>query len=488
MRSWWMADSHRNHDSTCQMRDLNPEPIYPLCIACKNGDTAMVDCLLQNGADVAFADDSGTPLLFVVERLVEQPNSKESDPIVALLLQHNAVVNVVGPNPFKRETPLYVACMKGLAGVVKQLLDCTADVDLTTSNWNKHPLLIACEKNFRDIAMMLLKHGANANVSEDKQTPLKLASEHGDVELVKQLLSCGADVNQMQNISDTALHAAVVGCKGLGNEAFVEIVQMLLKSGAKANLRNGKSETPLYLACRPTDDEVNVDIAQTLLEHGADPNDVLPPLSAAVSCGNNELVMFLIKFGARLDRIDDGRTALHLAIIRQLESTKNDTSTAEILLSSGADVNVMDRKGNSPLYLACDSGKTDFVKLLLSHGGSPNTVTTDKHPIHAACRGQHYDSVKLLLEYNADVTVPDENGKTALHHALESAFHHSSDSDKITSLVQLLLDRGANVNAVSKYEESPFYIVCSKGMISIAKKMLLTAELRWMVTVVRNCL
>ena len=454
----------------------------PLCIACKNGNIAMVSRLLQNGAAVTSADSDGnTPLHFAVERLGQRANSEEYDPIVTLLLQHNATVNVVSHG----ETPLYVACMKGLAGVVKQLLDCRANVGLTTTKSNKYPLLIACEKNFRDIALMLLKRGADANVSKDRQTPLKLASANGDAVLVNELLYYGADTNQLQHISDTALHAAVVGRKGVGNEALVKIAQRLLKSGAKANVLNHRGETPLYLACKPTGYEVNIDIVQALLEHGSDPNicpseigsssydHVVPPLSAVASCGKNALVRILIKFGARLDHADScGRTALHFAI---MESTKNDTSTAEILLlSAGADANVMDKYGYSPLYLACERGKTELVNLLLSRGANPTTGTIVKYPIHAACRGQYYDSVKLLLEYNADVTVRDKNGKTALHHAVESAFCHtgSSDSVKSTALVQLLLDRGSNVNATCTNGESPFYIVCSNGLVSMAKKML----------------
>jgi len=471
---------------------LDTEP-SPLCIACKHGNVAIVDCLLQDGADVTFAySDGNTPLHFAVQRLGEQANSEEYDPIVTLLLQHKAAVNVLS---YCGETPLYVACMKGHAGVVKQLLDCRADVGLTTRDWNKYPLLIACEKNFRDIGLMLLKRRADANVSKDNQTPLKFATANGNCMLVKKLLTCGADANQMQNFDDTALHAAVLGCKlSLDNDAFVntevKIVQLLLKSGAEANSLNHSGETPLYLACKPTDYKVNVDIVQTLLEHGSDPNlcpsdvDVSPwlppPLSAAAFCGNNELVMLLIKYGAKLDRSDTyGRTALHFAIgdmcfVRHLESTKSDTSTAEIhLLSAGAHANVTDKTGEAPPCLACSRGKTELVKLLLTRGCNPNTGTTDNYyPIHAAYRCQHYDSVKLLLEYNADVTVGDMNGKIALHYALESASYHSSDSDKTAVLVQLLLDRGANINATSTNGESPFYIVCSKGLASVAKKML----------------
>ena len=459
----------------------------PLCIACKNGNIAMADCLLENGADATFVVRNGkTPLHFAVERLGEATNSEEYDPLVTLLLQHNAAVNVVCNTG---ETPLYLACMKGRTGVVKQLVDCKADVGLTVSNSNKYPLMTACERKFRDVAMMLLDCGADANVSRpnDKQTPLKLTATNGDVVLVKQLIACGADVNQMQNTSDTALHAAVVGCKGLGNVAFNRhnIVQRLLKSGAETNALNHRGETPLDLACKPTDDKVNIDIVRTLLEHGSDPNiglctsdvgssswshNALPPLSASASCGNNELVMLLIKFGARLDHSDFfGRTALHFAVDDM--GIVQHTSTAETLLSAGADANVMDKTGFSPLCRSCVRGNTEFVKLLLSRGANPN-IGTINYPIHEACRRQHYDSVKLLLEYNADLTVRDQNGKTALHCVLESELRHSSDSDKRTALIQLLLEGGANTNATLENGESPFYIVCSKGLASIAKKML----------------
>ena len=491
----------------------------PLCLACKNGNRAITDCLLTNGAAVAFADSDGnTPLHFAVERLEQQANPEDYDPIVTCLLQHDAPVNAVSR---KGETPLYVACTKGLVGVVKQLLDCKADVNLTTSNSNKYPLMIACDREFRDIAMMLLDRGADANVCDDdddrpKQTPLKFAAAHGDAVLVKRLLACGADVNQMHGVSYTALHYAVVPRAGLcytpflrislhkgrsvGKESLKNVIRMMLRSGGKPNVLNQRGETPLYLACTPTDYEVCFDIVQILLEHGADPNICPPcdrsllatrhyvqsPLSLAAVYGNVELATLLIKYGARVDHSDDFcRTALHFAIgygdledkcsevCMILAKIKRCTSTAETLLSAGADVNALDEDGASPLYLACERGKAEFIELLLSRGANPNTETVNKYPLLVACEARNNDVVKLLLEYSADVNVRDGSGRTALHLALESKSHHSTGSDAgISVLVQLLLDGGANVNAASKYGETPFYIACSNGLESVVKKML----------------
>jgi len=484
----------------------------PLCIACKNGNVAVVDCLFKKAADVAFADSGGnTALHFSIERLQERreqhEKSEEYDPIVTLLLQHNAPVNVVSS---KGETPLYLACMKGLVGVTKQLLDCRADVGLTTSNSNKYPLLIACERKYRDVAIMLLDRGANANASKDNETPLKLASANGDAELVKQLIRYGADVHQIHGIGDTALHIAIDHArKYVENKAFVGIVQRLLKSGAGPNVLNDKRETPLYLASKPADNDVNLGIVQALLKHGADPNVAhvrryyddhgISPLSAASVCGNTTLVNLLMKYGAAVDQKNEhGRTALHYAIGCDYDSftprsklMNSYTSTVEELLSAGADTNAMDASGDSPLYLACERGEHEIVKLLLSRGANPNNVKATKrpkYPIHAACRRQHYDLIKLLLEFNADVAVRDQHGKTALHGVLESTSRQSSwlymvgqrqvhdDSSRGDAsgvdMVQLLVDRGADVNAVSENGETPFYVACSKGLTSVVDKML----------------
>jgi len=466
-----------------------------LCIACTDGNVDVVDCLLKHGADAAFADSNeDTVLHYAIERHGRQENSEEYDPIVTLLLQRHVPVNAVNS---EGETPLYVACRNGLAGVTKQLLDCKASISLTTNNSNKYPLVIACEKRHRNIAVMLLDQGANANVDKYSQTPLKLASANGDVELVRQLIHYGADVNQMQNVSDTALHVAVVRCTGVGSKAFVDVVRTLLISGAGPNAVNDKYETPMYLACSPPDDDANLDLVQALLEYGADPNVYplsqlsycgidysLPPLFAACRGGNTALVILLLKYGAVVNhRTEFGRTALHYAIgcdndgiTSCSESTKSSVSTAKMLLSSGANVNVMDRTGASPLYLACDRGKTELVKLLLSHGANPNVIAAErpKHPVHAACTGHNYDSLKLLLEYNADVSVRDECDRTALHCVLESAAHRISNgaNKNVLFLVQLLLDRGADVNVASKDGETPLYMACFKGLTSVVATLL----------------
>ena len=409
----------------------------------------------------------------------------------------------------KGKTPLYVACEKGLVGVVKQLLECKADVGLTKRNWNKYPLMIASRRKFTDIAVTLLDRGADANVSDDKyQTPLKLASANGDVVLVKRLLDCGANVNEMQDISDTALHVAVVPRRGLRNEAFVNIVHMLLKSGAKPNALNYVRKTPLYFACTSTDAVVgpNVDIVKMLLEHGADPNIwprttssswlhgcVLPPLSLAAICGNSELATLLIKYGSMVDGRDDcGRTALHFSVdyddtrrlgLERSESVKRYISTAEVLLSDGADINAMDTDGTSPLYLACETGESEIAEFLLSRGAKPDAddLHLRKFPIHIAAVNDNSELVELLLKHGANIDVTDTDGITALHYAVEhyrSRVTSSPPGSKVMhsniskSVVDILLENKADVNKVNNSGETPLYRAVSRGLLDVAINML----------------
>ena len=142
-----------------------------------------------------------------------------------------------------------------------------------------------------------------------------------------------------------------------------------------------------------------------------------------------------------------------------------------LLLDNGADPNVPDNFGTTPLHFAVTGGKTDLVRLLLSHAADPNIAAVRPditcHPLHATCRNLkepiHYEVVKLLLEYNADVNVRAEFDESALHYAVS---RYSTGNDKRSELVHLLVDAGADVNAASEKRGTPLYIACSNGFES----------------------
>ena len=74
------------------------------------------------------------------------------------------------------------------------------------------------------------------------RTPLHLACERDDLELVKMLVKAGADVNARDNNGDISLHLA---CKT--ND--LKLVQVLIEKGSDVNRKNNNGDIPLHIAC-----------------------------------------------------------------------------------------------------------------------------------------------------------------------------------------------------------------------------------------------
>jgi len=334
------------------------------------------------------------------------------------------LVHVNASNVWNK-TALYIACKNGHTAVAQYLLDNEAHVCCG----RKKPVIAAVRYNHYDCVRLLLEHHADANCRNlRRETPMSIAlQEHpGNIKLILLLLQHGT-----------------IPSKSLGDDISVKL------------LKNAKEE--------------HAEAMQRLIDGyfiNLTSNDTfLAAFDFAFKRGSDELAETVLSNGGYLQIEQLYNKAAYY-------SAKNNwLNVLSKLIEKRVDVNAL-TEGETPLYVACERGKTEIVKLLLSHGADPNIATVNPYtlyPIQAACIGLHYDAVKLLLEYNAYVNVRDSTDHTALHFALSIP---DIDADKIRDLVQLLLDGGADVNAASTFGESPFYIACSNGFESVAKKML----------------
>lgn len=83
------------------------------------------------------------------------------------------------------------------------------------------------------------------------------------------------------------------------------------------------------------------------------------------------------------------------------------------LLDAGADCNVRDKKGQTPLMVAADNISYGAALYLLSRGADPNLSDRDGNTaLHLACAGADLSMICLLVGHGADITVRDEGGKT----------------------------------------------------------------------------
>jgi hypothetical protein len=147
--------------------------------------------------------------------------------------------------------------------------------------------------------------------------------------------------------------------------------------------------------------------AELLRRNGADP-DVRGrygrnPLHGAAYSGNSEVVRLLIEYGAAAADVNardsGGSTPLLLA---SEGHNFGDGSVVRLLLEHGADINVQNHFGRTPLHRASFRGALEVVRLLLGHGADVEAKNNiDKTALQIAADEGHDDVVELLREHGA---------------------------------------------------------------------------------------
>jgi hypothetical protein len=195
-----------------------------------------------------------------------------------------------------------------------------------------------------------------------KSNPLVRAVMNDDLDEVKARVMMRAKVNARDKSRDgiTPLHAAVEN----GN---IEIIQFLLDSGAKTNIRDFQKRTPLMMM----DDDATAEIFDLLIRYGAkvqlvdgEKNTVLHHF--VENADDADIVRLLVSHGINVDAVNNsGETALMVA------AENGNPADVKALLESGADVSKLSRDNKTAWDLTDDA---DIRSLLESYGAVARTI------------------------------------------------------------------------------------------------------------------
>ncbi|XP_045483729.1 poly [ADP-ribose] polymerase tankyrase [Harmonia axyridis] len=447
-----------------QLNEKNKDFLTPLHIAADNSYYELIDLILRNGGKVNALDRSGQTALHrcakdgnvqvcrillsynvdttvvslqgytaaqmasedvqkifqdppgsadVECQLLEAAKSGNLELVQQLLTSFPHIVNCRDLDG-RHSTPLHFASGYNRVAVVEYLLEQGADVHAKDKG-GLVPLHNACSYGHYEVTELLVKHGASVNVADLwKFTPLHEAAAKGKYEIVKLLLKHGADPNKKNRDNATPLDLVKEGDQDVadllkGNAALLDAAKrgnlarvQRLVSPENINCRDaqGRNSTPLHLAAGYN----NVEVAEYLLEHGADVNAQdkggLIPLHNASSYGHLDIAALLIKHDTVVNATDKwGFTPLHEA------AQKGRTQLCALLLAHGADPFLRNQEGQTPVELA----SADDVRSLLQDAMTSQNVPTTSA---SAALGFMSSSVSSIAQSVSMETVIMPSGAT----------------------------------------------------------------------------
>ena len=195
---------------------------------------------------------------------------------------------------------------------------------------------------------------------------LILASEKGDIGMVKSLLEKGVYIHTQDKDGKCAVVAAAYG-------NYVEVAELLIEAGADVNMKDNTLQSAYLIAtCEIPVSKTQTDLLKLTLKAGADVHRTDSyngtGLIRAADRGYVEIIKELLKTDIRINHVNKiGWTALLEAIILG-SGGKQHTEVVRLLVDAGADVNLPDKDGITPLSHAKTKNYIEIIKILENAG------------------------------------------------------------------------------------------------------------------------
>lgn len=267
-----------------------------------------------------------------------------------------------------------------------------------------------------EAAGILLRYGASPDLSASPQSesPLLMAINNDRMDFLELYLRHGSDVNGVLPDGDTPF------LKSITKTASLDMVSLMLDSGAQPDKKSSHGETPLLRALFAK----RLDLATILLDHNANPNLAGPKHPLWPATYEPALLSLMLSRGAKV-RMAPG--------IMELATSLNCIESVQILLQHKVDPNIKKDGVYTPLCSAIRDDRADIVALLLRSGANPN-VPASEYPAFKCVSHNRLHFLPQVINAGADLHAPKGILEVAVAHNNREALAY-------------LLDAGVDVNA-----------------------------------------
>ncbi|MEI0524438.1 ankyrin repeat domain-containing protein [Brachyspira murdochii] len=372
---------------------------------------------------------------------------------------------------FKDSTPLFLAVQFGYNDLAKELIkegaDVNARVDDMETEGGMDMLYYAVRNNNPEMTKILIDKGLDKNrdygyeystyltdiaIGNNNLDVLKLLVKRGDsketlipeavrennIEMVKYLLSIGQDIDAQRFYDGFWVDSPL---KVAAENGYIEMAKFLIDEGANLNsaddymlyaynnyditkllvdndIFNLNTNTTREEAIKLVKNSKYYEIEKLLSSEDSNNIDGYDELMNAVSKGDMKALEKLIKDDTDLNKQYDNITPLGLAAAR------NDKEMVKFLVEKGADINLEDGYGYTPLIIAMKYRNIDLAKDIIDLKPDLNAIcsATGDTPLTYLVREVWFgtDACYYMIKNGADVNKKNDNGDTPLIVAVEN--------------------------------------------------------------------